>query len=64
MQSFAYAAPETVEQALEVLGEHVRNGRRAQVLAGGGFQAESPDRAGRVSRQASEAAQARCAPSL
>ncbi len=35
MQSFAYAAPETVEQALEVLGEHHKAGCRAQVLAGG-----------------------------
>ena len=35
MQSFAYAAPETVEQALAVLAEHQGAGRRAQVLAGG-----------------------------
>ncbi len=35
MQSFAYAAPETVAQALAVLAEHQGNGRRAQVLAGG-----------------------------
>ncbi len=35
MQSFAYAAPETVEQALKVLAEHQGGGRRAQVLAGG-----------------------------
>jgi len=35
MQSFAYAAPETVEQALAVLAEHQGSGRRAQVLAGG-----------------------------
>ena len=35
MQSFAYAAPETVEQALAVLAEHQKSGRRAQVMAGG-----------------------------
>ena len=35
MQSFAYAAPETVKQALDVLAEHQRAGRRAQVMAGG-----------------------------
>ncbi len=35
MQSFAYAAPETVEQALAVLAEHQGAGRRAQVMAGG-----------------------------
>ena len=35
MQSFAYAAPETVAQALAVLAEHQGAGRRAQVLAGG-----------------------------
>src|SRR5262245_41901785 len=35
MQSFAYAAPETVEQALAVLAEHQGSGRRAQVIAGG-----------------------------
>ena len=35
MQSFAYAAPETVEQALDVLAEHQGAGRRAQVMAGG-----------------------------
>src|SRR5262245_36344413 len=35
MQSFAYAAPETVEQALAVLAEHQGTGRRAQVIAGG-----------------------------
>jgi carbon-monoxide dehydrogenase medium subunit len=35
MQSFAYAAPETVEQALAVLAEHQKAGRRAQVMAGG-----------------------------
>ena len=35
MQSFAYAAPETVKQALDVLAEHQSAGRRAQVMAGG-----------------------------
>ena len=35
MQSFAYAAPETVQQALDVLAEHQGAGRRAQVMAGG-----------------------------
>jgi CO/xanthine dehydrogenase FAD-binding subunit len=35
MQSFAYAAPETVKQALDVLAEHRSAGRRAQVMAGG-----------------------------
>jgi CO/xanthine dehydrogenase FAD-binding subunit len=35
MQSFAYAAPQTVAQALAILAEHNRAGRRAQVLAGG-----------------------------
>jgi CO/xanthine dehydrogenase FAD-binding subunit len=35
MQSFAYAAPQTVEQALAILAEHRSAGRRAQVLAGG-----------------------------
>ncbi len=35
MQSFAYAAPETVGQALAVLAEHQGAGRRAQVMAGG-----------------------------
>jgi carbon-monoxide dehydrogenase medium subunit len=35
MQSFAYAAPETVKQALDVLSEHQSAGRRAQLMAGG-----------------------------
>jgi carbon-monoxide dehydrogenase medium subunit len=35
MQAFAYAAPETVQQALDVLAEHQGAGRRAQVMAGG-----------------------------
>jgi CO/xanthine dehydrogenase FAD-binding subunit len=35
MQSFAYAAPQSVAQALAILAEHERAGRRAQVLAGG-----------------------------
>ncbi len=35
MESFAYAAPQTVEQALAMLAEHEGAGRRAQVLAGG-----------------------------
>jgi carbon-monoxide dehydrogenase medium subunit len=35
MESFAYAAPQTVEQALAILAEHQGSGRRAQVLAGG-----------------------------
>ena len=35
MQSFAYAAPETVEQAIAVLQEHNQAGRPAQLLAGG-----------------------------
>ena len=35
MQSFAYAAPETVEQAIAVLQEHSQAGEPAQMLAGG-----------------------------
>ena len=35
MQSFAYAAPETVEQAIAVLQEHSQAGEPAQILAGG-----------------------------
>lgn len=35
MQAFAYAAPETVEQAVAMLTEHAQSGRRAQLLAGG-----------------------------
>jgi CO/xanthine dehydrogenase FAD-binding subunit len=35
MESFAFAAPRTVEQALAILAEHKRDGRRAQILAGG-----------------------------
>ncbi len=35
MQAFAYAAPQTVAEALAVLAEHQGPGRRAQVLAGG-----------------------------
>lgn len=35
MQSFAYAAPETVEQAIAVLQEHSQAGKPAQILAGG-----------------------------
>ena len=35
MQSFAYAAPETVEQAIAVLQEHSQAGEPAQLLAGG-----------------------------
>jgi carbon-monoxide dehydrogenase medium subunit len=35
MAGFAYVAPSSVDEALSVLGEHARNGKRAQVLAGG-----------------------------
>ena len=35
MQSFAYAAPDTVEQAIAVLQEHSQAGKPAQILAGG-----------------------------
>jgi carbon-monoxide dehydrogenase medium subunit len=35
MQSFAYAAPETVEQVIAVLQEHSQAGKPAQILAGG-----------------------------
>jgi len=35
MGGFAYLAPASVDEALAVLGEHAREGRRAQVLAGG-----------------------------
>jgi CO/xanthine dehydrogenase FAD-binding subunit len=35
MAGFAYVAPSSVDEALSVLGEHVRDGRRVQVLAGG-----------------------------
>jgi carbon-monoxide dehydrogenase medium subunit len=35
MQSFAYAAPETVEQAIAVLQEHSQAGKPVQILAGG-----------------------------
>lgn len=35
MQSFAYTAPESLEQALAVLEHHQQSGERAQVLAGG-----------------------------
>jgi carbon-monoxide dehydrogenase medium subunit len=51
MQSYAYAAPETVDQALAVLAEHAASGTRAQLLAGGTdllVQIRSADRAGRT----------------
>jgi CO/xanthine dehydrogenase FAD-binding subunit len=35
MAGFAYVAPSSVDEALNVLGEHVRDGKRVQVLAGG-----------------------------
>jgi len=35
MQSYAYAAPETVDQVVAVLQEHAQAGTRAQLLAGG-----------------------------
>lgn len=35
MGGFAYLAPASVDETLAVLGEHVRAGRRVQVLAGG-----------------------------
>lgn len=51
MQAFAYAAPETVEQAVAVLGEHAQSGRRVQLLAGGTdllVQMRSADRGART----------------
>jgi CO/xanthine dehydrogenase FAD-binding subunit len=35
MGGFAYLAPSTVEETLDILGSHARSGQRAQILAGG-----------------------------
>lgn len=51
MGAFAYVAPQSVDEAITVLRDHARDGRRAQVLAGGTdlmVQMRSVDRAPRT----------------